>query len=72
MSDDEPISVRADKAIATVNLAPEGRELAFSAQGGRIEFTVPQVVGHQIIELSYQRLRIVSPLGALQCAHGGI
>ena len=51
---DVPVSVRADAAIASVKLAPEGDSLEFERIGGRIVFTVPEVNGHQMIELQFQ------------------
>lgn len=50
---DVPISVRADRAINAVNLAPTGEALDFSQAAGRIAFTVPRINGHQMIELAY-------------------
>ena len=51
---DVPVSVCVDNAIQSVKLAPEGEPLDFRVAGGRLEFTVPRVQGHQIIELSYR------------------
>ena len=48
-----PISLRADRVITSVKLAPEGDSLDFALVDGRIEFTVPGVNGHQMIELKY-------------------
>ena len=50
---DIPISVRAGKAITGVNLVPEGDALTFARVDGRIQFTVPRINGHQMIELNY-------------------
>ncbi len=50
---DVPVSVRADRAIGSVRLAPDGDSLAFAHVDGRIEFTAPVVNGHQMIELTY-------------------
>lgn len=50
---DIPLSVRADRAIDAVTLAPAGDSLEFAQVDGRIEFTVPVVNGHQMIELNY-------------------
>jgi len=51
---DVPVSVRADRTIAAVKLAPGGDALDFRRADGRIEFTVPVVNGHQMVELNYQ------------------
>ncbi len=50
---DIPVSVCTDNAIQSVTLVPAGDALEFGAVDGRIEFTVPKVNGHQMIELSY-------------------
>ena len=49
-----PISVRADKTIQSVKLAPSGHAIDFDISDGRINFTVTEVKGHQMIELNYQ------------------
>ena len=51
---DIPVSVRADRAIAAVKVAPEGDALEFDQVDGRVAFTVPRVNGHQMIELIYE------------------
>ena len=51
---DVPVSVCVDNAIQSVKLAPEGELLDFRVAGGRLEFTVPRVEGHQMIEMSYR------------------
>jgi hypothetical protein len=48
-----PVSVRADGAVRRVALAPEGRGLEFRQAGGRVEFAVPVVDGHRMVELAY-------------------
>ena len=48
-----PVSVRADKPVRQVKLAPAGDAIDFEASGDRIAFTVPAVRGHQMIELTY-------------------
>ena len=50
---DIPVSVCTDSGIKRVKLVPAGDALEFGAVDGRIEFTVPKVNGHQMIELSY-------------------
>ena len=49
-----PISVRADKTIQTVKLAPSGDAIDFDIADGRINFIVAEIRGHQMIELNYQ------------------
>jgi len=45
------VSVRADKGVKSVTLAPQGTPLAFEERGGRVDFAVPQVNGHQMAAL---------------------
>ncbi len=49
-----PLSIRADKTIHSVRLAPSGQAIDFQSVEGRVNFTVPVVNGHQMIELNYQ------------------
>jgi len=49
-----PVSVRADKNIASVKLAPSGEAVDFETVDDRINFTVAEINGHQMIELNYQ------------------
>jgi hypothetical protein len=45
-------SVRADGGrVSKVLTAPEGKDLPFTTRGGRIEFVVPEVRGHQMIAI---------------------
>lgn len=46
------LSIRADRAVKKVRLAPEGDALPFKQQNGRIVFTVKKIHGHQMVELS--------------------
>jgi hypothetical protein len=46
-----PLSIRVSGSVQAVSLAPQGDVLAFSMQGDRVEFVVPKVDGHQMIEL---------------------
>ena len=50
---DVGISVRADRRIAEVRTAPEGQPIPFEERDGRIEFVLPRLEGHQIIELKW-------------------
>ena len=47
------LSVRADQKVQGVSLVPQGQPLDFKRSGGRLIFTVPQVFGHQMIEIAY-------------------
>jgi hypothetical protein len=47
------ISARVPKPVVAVRLAPEGMSLPFGQANGRLEFIVPQVNGHQMVELAY-------------------
>ena len=49
-----PVSVRADKNIDSVKLAPSGEAIDFERVNGRVNFTVAEIKGHQMIELNYQ------------------
>lgn len=46
--------VRLPHAIASVRLVPEESELAFSQNGDAVEFTIPVVKSHQMIELNWR------------------
>jgi hypothetical protein len=43
------ISLRTERTPGRVSLEPQGEALAFEVQGGRVEFVVPKVVGHQMV-----------------------
>ena len=47
-----PISLQSERAPSGVRLVPEGAPLEFSWQQGRVSFTVPEVRGHAMIEIS--------------------
>lgn len=47
------LSVRGDHDIQAVRLVPDNADLSFDVTDGRIMFTVPEVRGHQMIELTY-------------------
>ena len=49
-----PLSICADKTIHSVRLAPSGQVIDFQSVERRVNFTVPVVNGHQMIELNYQ------------------
>lgn len=50
---DVKVSVRAPKAVKTVTAVPQGRPLKFSGAGGRTEFVLPRLEGHQMIEIRF-------------------
>ena len=43
-----PVTVAAEKKPEKVYLAPQGEEIAFEYENGRVKFTVPEVVLHQM------------------------
>jgi hypothetical protein len=50
---DISVSVLAPKPVKAVICAPGGEQLPFAVKDGRIEFTVPHVIGHQMVELAF-------------------
>jgi hypothetical protein len=50
---DVKVSLRADREIADVRTAQEGEALPFETRNGRIEFALPRLEGHQMIELPW-------------------
>jgi hypothetical protein len=50
---DVAVSVRTASAVKSVVAVPQGKSLPFEVRGDRVEFVVPVLVGHQMIELSY-------------------
>ena len=47
-----PVSVRVPGEVASV-VAVGGAPLPFAVEGDRINFTVPEVVGHQMVEINF-------------------
>ena len=45
------LSVKVAEPVRAVRTAPQGESLAFEQRGGRVHFTVPQVVGHQMVAI---------------------
>lgn len=41
------------KIIVKASLAPHGQAIDFRQTGGHVEFTIPEVKGHQMLELRY-------------------
>lgn len=50
---DLAVAVRCEQAVTGVTLVPGGQVLPFSQAGGRVEFTIPRVAGHQMAALQY-------------------
>jgi hypothetical protein len=48
-----PFSVRADRPVKRVACVPQEAALDFRQNGGRVEFTLPELVGHQMIVLEF-------------------
>jgi hypothetical protein len=49
------VSVRVDRAVKSVKSVPGGESLPFRHNKGRIEFVVPELTGHQMVELDYRK-----------------
>ena len=50
-----PVSIKeGESPFVGVKIVPEGRELPFTKKEGRVEFVVPEVKGHAMVEISYQ------------------
>lgn len=47
-----PVEVRADGPVSSVRLVPEGGSLPYEVADGYVRFTVPEVNGHQMVEIS--------------------
>lgn len=47
------LSVRIGQPVKAVALVPQGQSLEYTRSGGRLIFNVPQISGHQIIEISF-------------------
>ncbi len=48
------LSVSTDKNVEKVTCVPEGKDLDFEVNEGRIEFMLPELEGHQMIEISFK------------------
>ena len=48
-----PISVRTSRPVRHVACVPEGEALPYTERDGRVEFEVPTVAGHQMVELQF-------------------
>lgn len=49
---DVKLSLRVEQPVRSVRCVPEGAALPFVQQSGRLEFVVPKVVGHQMVEIA--------------------
>ena len=50
---DIEVSVAASRKAKAVSLVPEGKSLDFTQKKGRVSFTVPEITGHQMIEIKH-------------------
>lgn len=50
---DVAASIAVDRKVRGVRLAPSGTALEFKTRQGRVEFTVPEIHAHQMVELLY-------------------
>jgi len=48
------VDVEAKRPVRSVTAVPQGTALEFTWDTGRARFTVPEIIGHQMIEISYQ------------------
>jgi len=46
-------SVRVPRAVRSVRRVPEAQALTFREHGGRVEFVLPRLEGHQMVELAF-------------------
>ena len=49
---DVDVSLKLPGPVAGVRCAPDGAQLTFGEAKGRLNFTVPKVEGHQIVEIA--------------------
>lgn len=47
------VSVRTPREVRAVTRVPEGEALPFKIENGRVEFVLPKLVGHQMVELAF-------------------
>ena len=50
---DTRVDLAATGKVTEVRLVPDGTPLPFAEAGGRVEFTVPQLRGHQMVQIRY-------------------
>lgn len=51
---DVTLSLRKEKKINRIELAPQGNRLEFEIRGDRVVFTVPKIDGHQMVSVVYE------------------
>lgn len=47
------VSVRVSEQVRSVACVPEQEPLGFEQNGGRVEFVVPRIEGHQMVAISF-------------------
>ncbi len=50
---DVGVSLRVDQPVPSVTLVPQGGAVDFTVANGRIDFTVPKIDGHQMVEIQF-------------------
>jgi hypothetical protein len=50
---DVPVSVRVGRGVRSVVAVEGGGELPYTVEGERVNFSVPKVMGHQIVEINF-------------------
>ena len=45
--------MRVPEAVSSVKLVPGGEALPFETEAGAVKFTVPELLCHQMVELSF-------------------
>ena len=48
------LSIRKDHPVTAVHLVPAGQALPFTEVDGRIDFTLPRLCGHQMIDITWE------------------
>ncbi len=48
------VSLRLPKSVKSISCVPQNENLKFDVVNNRIEFTVPSVNGHQMVELQFK------------------
>ncbi len=51
--DDVAVTLRVDRPVRGVRLAPQAEALPYKADQGRVTFRVPRVLGHQMAEIQF-------------------
>jgi hypothetical protein len=50
---DVGVSLRVDQDVAGVTLVPQNMVVDFTVEEGRVDFTVPKIDGHQMVEIQH-------------------